>query len=439
MTLILDIVKDGKNIASKRNFHFDNRGCSIGRNDSNDWVLTDPNSYISGQHANIVYRDGVYFIEDVSTNGTFLKNPYKKLPKGHPIKINTSDVFIIGDHELQARYSNNDYTESDIINTADENDIDDELIPNDDFIFNNKSTAFTSVETELSNDLDVEDMLDSSTIDIVPEESSNIIPDIDIADFLTNEDNPSEVEVEFETNEEAYEEHIIVPNYTNPEPEPKKEKVQEVHKNMKKDNSSLENSIKILESRLGLEISSLTPKERDRLMAELGDIINITLGSLKNSLEIKDKIKEDLNLSTIHIDTNSSNPIKLGTSAIKLLQNKESSAMLGMMNISEAIKKSFKEIDIHSISLYNSSKSVANIALSKFSPKNLEYKFEANGMLRGVMPKQQLLWRAYVDMFKGLNENPEDGVSMIRDDFKKEYEKIAYSLKLQTHETRQGI
>ena len=174
-------------------------------------------------------------------------------------------------------------------------------------------------------------------------------------------------------------------------------------------------------------------------MNELGDIINATFDSLKNSLEIKDKVKEDLNLASTHIDTNNSNPLKLGSSAIKLLQNQQGGSMLGMMNISEAIKKSFNEIDMHSIALHNASKSVMNIALAKFSPKNLEYRFEANGMLRGVMPKQQLLWRAYVDMFKGLNENPEDGVKMVKDDLKKEYEKISYSLKLQTHETRQGL
>lgn len=428
MTLILDIVKDGKNIASKRNFHFDDKNCTIGRNESNDWVLTDPNSYISGQHANIIYKDGIYFIEDVSTNGTYLKNPYKKLPKGHPIKINTSDVFIIGDHELQARYSNNDYAESDIINTFEETDVNDGMIPNDDFIFDNQSSSFTSVETELSNDFNIE------------EKKENIIPEIDFEDLLNpSEDVSTDIEAEFTTSEEIFEEHISVPNYVHVESEMKIEQPQMSQPNIQQNSSTLESSIKILESKLGLQIITLKQDERDRLMNELSDILNVTFDSLRNSLEIKDKIKEDLNLASTHIDTNNSNPLKLGSSAIKLLQNQQGGSMLGMMNISEAIKKSFNEIDMHSIALHNASKSVMNIALAKFSPKNLEYKFEANGMLRGVMPKHQLLWRAYVDMFKGLNENPEDGVKMVKDDLKKEYEKISYSLKLQTHETRQGL
>lgn len=306
------------------------------------------------------------------------------------------------------------------------------MIPNDDFIFDNQSSSFTSVETELPHDFGE------------VQNTDNIIPEIDFEDFLNPSDTTTtiadtDIEAEFTTSEEVFEEHVSVPNYVHVDPEVKTEKPPKSQPSMQQSSSALEDSIKILESKLGLEITTLQQDERDRLMNELGDIINATFDSLKNSLEIKDKVKEDLNLASTHIDTNNSNPLKLGSSAIKLLQNQQGSSMLGMMNILEAIKKSFNEIDMHAISLHNSSKSVMNIALAKFSPKNLEYKFEANGMLRGVMPKQQLLWRAYVDMFKGLNENPEEGVKMVKDDLKKEYEKISYSLKLQTHETRQGL
>ena len=138
MKLVFDIVKNGKNIPAKRNFHFEQEGGSIGRTEDNDWVLTDPNSYISGTHVHIICKHGSYFIKDESTNGTFLKNPYKKLPKGHPVKINASDVFIIGDHELQARYSNNDYSQDDIISSFESPQMGtpvESIIPNDDFFF----------------------------------------------------------------------------------------------------------------------------------------------------------------------------------------------------------------------------------------------------------------------------------------------------------------
>ena len=60
----------------------------------------------------------------------------------------------------------------------------------------------------------------------------------------------------------------------------------------------------------------------------------------------------------------------------------------------------------------------------------------ANGALKGVLPKQQLMWKAYSDMLHNLNDYPEDGIAMIRDDFAKEYENISYALKLNSKQNR---
>jgi len=445
MKLVFDIVKNGKNIPSKRNFHFQEEGGSIGRNDDNDWVLSDPNSYISGTHVNIICKHGGYFIKDESTNGTFLKNPYKKLPKGHPVKINASDVFIIGDHELQARYSNNDYSSDDIISSFESTSVQnssDNIIPNDDFLFESGSNDFMAVESQLPSDMDVMSILEtrpssapvqeSAFIDIAIEQESEVIEEVNIDDFMTVEVNEPISEAIVETKEELFEEHIVMDSYV--APAPKATPKAPVHVS-----EGLAASVSILESKLGLEINSLDQESRDVLMGEIADIVNNTLDSLKNSLQIKEKIQQDLHLSTAHLDTDNSNPIKLGSAASKLLQKGDSSAMLGMMNVSSAITKSFSEIDAHSISLHSSSKNIMKIAMTKLSPKNLEYRFESSGALRGVLPKQQLLWKAYAEMFDNLNERPQEGVELIREDFKKEYENIAYSLKLGRTETRKRV
>jgi len=441
MTLVFDIVKNGKNIPSKRNFHFSEDGGHIGRLDENDWVLTDQNSYISGIHASIICKQGTYFIKDESTNGTYLKNPYKKLPKGHPIKINASDVFIIGDHEIQARFSNNDYTQDDIISSFKETvSVDDTIIPNDDFLFNSVSSNFTSVESQAPSEMDIAGILDNN-----PKQDNHVpfaeVNEVDISDFMSKEQSvENNVEI-IETQEVVFEEHIDIPTYTQEETPVSQvaPQISHVSSTVAKPANELESSIAILESKLGIEINALAKHDRDILMADIGDIVKNTLDSLKNSLEINDKIKQDLRLSTAHLDTNSNNPVRLGSAATELLQNKNSGGMLGMMKVSEAVEKSFSELDAHSISLHRASKNLMNITVSKFSPKNLEHRFEVIGSLRGVLPRQQLLWKAYVDMFDVLNENPEEGVSMINDEFMKEYENISYSLKLQTPQTRNRI
>ena len=48
------------------------RGLDIGRDTHLDWTLPDPTRVISGKHCEVRYRDGGYWLYDVSTNGTFL-------------------------------------------------------------------------------------------------------------------------------------------------------------------------------------------------------------------------------------------------------------------------------------------------------------------------------------------------------------------------------
>jgi type VI secretion system protein ImpI len=48
------------------------RGLDLGRDSHLDWTLPDPSRSISGKHCEIRYRDGGYWLHDVSTNGTFV-------------------------------------------------------------------------------------------------------------------------------------------------------------------------------------------------------------------------------------------------------------------------------------------------------------------------------------------------------------------------------
>lgn len=439
MKLVFDIVKNGKNIPQKRNYHFEEEGGVIGRNESCDWVLTDPNSYISGEHARIVSKQGTFFIIDESTNGIFLKNPYKKLPKGHPVQINASDVFIIGDHELQARYSNNDYSQDDIIGSFETATQSDNIIP-DDFLFENSDSSFTSMQSQSPNEMDVMDIIDTPSnpsqqayqpfADTSVAQGLKLDDELDISSFMDAPLAEPIMDADIQTQKEVLQEHISVAHYSTPKPEaPKHEAPVQV-------SGGLAASISILEKKLGIQINALGQEERDILMNELGDVFINTLDALKNSLQIKEKTQQDLRLSSSHTDEQGNNPVKLGSAASKLLQNRDSGGMLGMMTISDAMAKSFNELDAHCIALHSSTKNVMKIAASKFSPKNLEYRFESIGALRGVLPRQQLMWKAYVDMFDNLNERPEEGVEMIRDEFTKEYENISYSLKLNAQPRR---
>ena len=70
------------------------RGLDIGRDQHLDWTLPDPSRFISGKHCEIRYREGCYWLYDVSTNGTFLYGSEGRI-KG-PHRLRNGDRLTIG-------------------------------------------------------------------------------------------------------------------------------------------------------------------------------------------------------------------------------------------------------------------------------------------------------------------------------------------------------
>jgi type VI secretion system protein ImpI len=66
----------------------------IGRDRHLDWTLPDPARLISGKHCEVHYRDGGYWLHDVSTNGTFLNGADQRMRGPH--RLRSGDRFIVG-------------------------------------------------------------------------------------------------------------------------------------------------------------------------------------------------------------------------------------------------------------------------------------------------------------------------------------------------------
>lgn len=79
---------------------FDERGGSIGRLESNDWTLPDAEKFVSTRHAVIRHESGSYFLEDASTNGTFINAPDRPVSAGSPECLREGDRIYIGNYEI---------------------------------------------------------------------------------------------------------------------------------------------------------------------------------------------------------------------------------------------------------------------------------------------------------------------------------------------------
>ena len=102
MPLQLEIVSEHRDLVGDDAVRiFREEGGTIGRSLQNDWILPDPDRYISGRHATITWNEdrGCFFLEDLdSTNGTELDGVTirrrERLGRLHTINFGGASRFI---------------------------------------------------------------------------------------------------------------------------------------------------------------------------------------------------------------------------------------------------------------------------------------------------------------------------------------------------------
>lgn len=75
-------------------------GGTIGRSSENEWILPDPERYLSGKHARVDFRAGTYILVDTSSNGTYVNGAQVPLGKYHDYVLRDGDYIRIGEYEL---------------------------------------------------------------------------------------------------------------------------------------------------------------------------------------------------------------------------------------------------------------------------------------------------------------------------------------------------
>jgi type VI secretion system protein ImpI len=79
---------------------FRDEGGTIGRSLQNDWILPDPDRFISGKHATIDCRKGTWYLADISTNGIYINDDEEPLGRGNPRRLYDGDRLRMGDFEF---------------------------------------------------------------------------------------------------------------------------------------------------------------------------------------------------------------------------------------------------------------------------------------------------------------------------------------------------
>ncbi len=101
MALKLRVISDHYKALGKRSSQlFGVTGGRIGRAQDNDWVLPDPDRYVSSHHVKVAFRAGKWVLEDTSTNGTFINGSDTAASLEGLYALQDGDRLRLGDYEL---------------------------------------------------------------------------------------------------------------------------------------------------------------------------------------------------------------------------------------------------------------------------------------------------------------------------------------------------
>jgi type VI secretion system protein len=103
--LRLRIVSDQRrSLAERASAVFSVEGGTIGRSADNDWVLPDPSRYVSAHHARVQFREGHFYLQDVSTNGVYVNDDMEPLAKrgSSGYRLAHGDLLRMGQYHIVA-------------------------------------------------------------------------------------------------------------------------------------------------------------------------------------------------------------------------------------------------------------------------------------------------------------------------------------------------
>jgi type VI secretion system protein len=103
--LRLRIVSDQRrSLAERSSATFSVEGGTIGRSADNDWVLPDPLRYVSAHHARVQFREGHFYLQDVSTNGVYVNDDMEPLAKrgSSGYRLANGDILRMGEYHIVA-------------------------------------------------------------------------------------------------------------------------------------------------------------------------------------------------------------------------------------------------------------------------------------------------------------------------------------------------
>jgi type VI secretion system protein ImpI len=371
--LALSVISgQGANLGAAAYKVFDERGGSIGRLDSNDWALPDPERWVSSRHAVVRFQGGAFCLEDVSTNGTFLNEPDRAVSKSEPVRLKDGDRLFIGDYEILVQ-----------------------LIEDRARAAEQAAAAVPPPSPAPGGSLGTDDPLavigvgaDSGDAAAAPRAAPVARPAAAPPAAGAPAGQPP-------------------PNTPRP---------------ATGSAPGLEQSARELLSALGLDARDVAPD----VAAQLGAIVRVVVQGMIEVLRARSEVKSNFRMPMTSVRVAENNPLKFSLDADDALHNLFVKHNPGYLGAVEAFREGFEDIAFHELAMLAGIRAAYQSMVAKFSPAHLEETYAGNLRRTSVLPigGRTKLWDMYCAQFGNIEKDSEASFQLLfGEEFAKAYHK----------------
>jgi len=365
-------------------------GGTIGRGTDNEWILPDPDRYLSGKHARIDFRAGAYILVDTSSNGTYVNGAQVPLGKYHDYLLKDGDYIRFGEYELMVSIDkSNDFPPDQSAIVAYDGE------PNSSAV--KKSTA-----NDLGADLDLSELLEPS--DQLAVDSGfrahnaygQSIPQVgDPGDaesppggtpwhMLTR---PLKVEHSGAAGAAAAALRTAGGTFFD---------------------ADIDIGLSAFCRGAGIDPQSVTPEARAAALQLAGQLLREAVLGLMDLNQNRNEFRNRFRIAAL--------PPEVPESPLSFSRGVDEALVRLLTTVStragsvEAIRSNFRELKAQNVSLVVAMRAAFEEFLSRVDPKELEERFE-RATKRGVFGAQNKTryWDLYSELFSGLVQRPPDG------------------------------
>lgn len=429
MPLRLEIISDQKRALGERAVkQFGIDGGVIGRSLESDWVLPDPERFMSSRHASIDNRSGSYYIVDTSTNGVYVNDAEIAVGRGKPQRLFSGDRLRLGDYELLV-VIDDDETLGDALRTGQHID------------------PVSSAQHVDAPDLTSNDLIQASEItgsvaigELVQEDA--------LADDLRREGELAALNLELEAEPAAT---IVVEPEPKPSPASKAEKPspaappatpQAKRKPKAKQSKSRAApqgpatvsggsiDLKPFFRAAGLDYQQLDARQTTLLLQRLGQLIREVVLGVTETLHQRAEQKNTLRLAHTTIQPSNNNPLKFAAGVDEALHNLLFKDTNEYLSAGEAIRESFADVRTHQHALLSAVFVAFIDFIERLDPEELQNKFD-RGMKRGAIlgaANKMKYWDLYTELYQVMTQHaPGQFPHLFAEELSRAYEDAAES------------